>query len=70
MKPRALVTITEALEILAKRGAAMERHWIARKAAEGKIDGAVRVSSRLWLIPRAWAESYVKDTRGRKRAGR
>ncbi len=65
MTDREYVTVTEAAEILASRGIAISRDWISRKAAAGKIAGAQRVTSRLWLIPRAWAETYEKDTRGR-----
>ena len=65
-----LVTLEEAAEILAKRGQAMEVTWLRKKAAAGTIPGAVKIGSPkkgTWLIPRKWAESYIKDTRGRKR---
>ena len=61
------VTLAEAGEILAARGMPMAATWIRDKAAKGKIPGAKKVSPRLWMIPREWAETYVKDTRGRKR---
>ena len=68
MTDREYVTVTEAAEILASRGIAISRDWISRKAAAGKIAGAQRVTSRLWLIPRAWAETYEKDARGRPKS--
>ena len=67
MTEREFVTVTEACDILSARGVNIGRDWISRKAAAGKIEGAQRVTSRLWLIPRVWAENYAKDTRGRKR---
>lgn len=65
-----LVTLEEAAEILRQRGEAMEITWLRKKAAAGAIAGAEKVGSLkrgTWLIPREWAETYVKDTRGRKR---
>lgn len=65
-----LVTLEEAAEILAKRGQAMEITWLRKKTAAGAIKGAEKIGSikrGTWLIPRKWAESYIKDTRGRKR---
>lgn len=61
------VTLAEAAEILAARGIPIEVTWLRKKCAAGKIDGAQRVTPRLWLIPRSWAQEYVKDTRGRPR---
>lgn len=61
------VTLAEAREILAARGMPMAATWIRDKAAKGKIPGAKKVSPRLWMIPREWAETYIKDKRGRKR---
>ena len=65
-----LVTLEEAAEILKQRGEAMEITRLRKKAAAGAIEGAEKVGSvkrGTWLIPREWAETYVKDTRGRKR---
>ena len=62
------VTTDEALEILSARGISLDRTWLRKKCAAGAIQGAVKVGGVVWLIPRAWAESYVKDTRGRRRA--
>ena len=65
-----LVTLEEAAEILKQRGEAMEITWLRKKAATGAIEGAKKIGSPkkgMWLIPRKWAETYVKDTRGRKR---
>lgn len=65
-----MITLEEAAEILKQRGEAMEVTWLRKKAAAGTIPGAVKIGSPkkgMWLIPRKWAESYIKDTRGRKR---
>lgn len=65
-----LVTLEEAAEILKQRGEAMEITWLRKKAAAGAIDGAKKIGSvkrGTWLIPREWAETYIKDTRGKKR---
>lgn len=65
-----LVTLEEAAEILKRRGEAMEITWLRKKAATGSIDGAEKIGSvkrGMWLIPREWAETYIKDRRGRKR---
>lgn len=44
--------------------------WGVRKKIErGQVPGvrAVRTGSRpLWLIPRAWAETYIRSNAGRK----
>ena len=65
-----LITLEEAAKILKQRNEAMEVTWLRKKAAAGAIDGAEKIGSikrGTWLIPRVWAETYVKDTRGRKR---
>lgn len=65
-----LITLEEAAEILKQRGEAMEITWLRKKAAAGAIDGAEKIGSvkrGTWLIPREWAETYIKDKRGRKR---
>ena len=64
------ITLEEAAEILKQRGEAMEVTWLRKKAAAGAIKGAKKIGSPkkgMWLVPKEWAESYVKDTRGRKR---
>ena len=70
MDKRDLVTLSEAAEILAARGQPFDRDWLRRKAAGGHIEGAERVGDRYrgtWLVPREWAETYEKSTRGRPR---
>lgn len=62
---RDVISLTEAVEVLKGRGMAISRDWITRKAAAGAIEGAQKVGN-MWLIPRSWAESYVKSTKGRK----
>lgn len=65
-----LITLEEAAEILAKRGQAMDVIWLRKKTAAGKIPGAVKIGSPkkgTWLIPRKWAETYVKSKQGRPR---
>lgn len=65
-----LITLVEAAEILKQRDEAMEVTWLRKKAAAGAIAGAKKIGSikrGTWLIPREWAETYIKDTRGRKR---
>ena len=65
-----MITLEEAAEILKQRDEAMEITWLRIKAAAGAIDGAEKIGSikrGTWLNPRVWAETYVKDTRGRKR---
>lgn len=65
-----MVTLEEAAKILKQRGEAMEITWLRKKAAAGAIDGAEKIGSvkrGTWLIPREWAEIYIKDKRGRKR---
>lgn len=65
-----MITLEEAAKILKQRDEAMEVTWLRKKAAAGVIKGAEKIGSikrGTWLIPRKWAETYVKDTRGRKR---
>lgn len=65
-----MITLEEAAKILKQRDEAMEVTWLRKKAAAGAIAGAEKIGSikrGTWLIPREWAETYVKDTRGRKR---
>ena len=65
-----MITLVEAAEILKQRNEAMEVTWLRKKAAAGAIAGAEKIGSikrGTWLIPRVWAETYIKDTRGRKR---
>ena len=65
-----MITLEEAAKILKQRDEAMEVTYLRKKAATGTISGAVKIGSPkkgTWLIPRKWAESYIKDTRGRKR---
>ena len=65
-----LVTLEEAAEILKQRDEEMEVTWLRKKASAGAIEGAKKIGSPkkgMWLVPREWAETYVKDTRGRKR---
>ena len=65
-----LVTLEEAAKILKQRDEAMEITWLRKKAAAGAIEGAEKIGSikrGTWLIPREWAETYIKDTRGKKR---
>lgn len=64
-----VVSLLEAAEILAARGVPMDIIGLRKKARDGKIPGARKIGGMrgLWLIPREWAETYVKDTRGRPR---
>ena len=65
-----MITLEEAAKILKQRNEAMEVTWLRKKAAAGAIAGAEKIGSikrGTWLIPRVWAETYIKDTRGRKR---
>lgn len=65
-----MITLEEAAKILKQRDEAMEVTWLRKKAAAGAINGAEKIGSikrGTWLIPREWAETYIKDTRGRKR---
>ncbi len=64
------VTLAEAGEILTERGSPLDPAWLRRKVAAGSVDGAIKIGSPnkgTWLIPRQWAESYIKNRRGRKR---
>lgn len=64
------ITLEEAAGVLKARGEEMSVNWLREKASSGAIDGAKKIGSPkkgTWLVPREWAESYVKDTRGRKR---
>lgn len=63
-----LVTLAQAAEILAGRGMPIDAKWLRAKASSGAIEGAEKVTARLWMVPREWAETYVKDSRGRKRS--
>lgn len=63
----AFVTIEEAAAIFAERGEPMSASWIRTKAASGQIPDAERVGGAVWLIPRRWAERYVKKKTGRPR---
>ena len=65
-----MITLEEAAEILKQRNEAMEVTWLRKKTAAGAIAGAEKIGSikrGTWLIPREWAETYIKHTRGRKR---
>ncbi len=61
------VTLAEAGKILASRGMPMDPVWLRRKAAAGQIFGAENVGKKIWLIPRDWAQTYVKVKSGRPR---
>ncbi len=61
------VTLAEAGKILASRGMPMDPVWLRRKAASGQIFGAENVGKKIWLIPRDWAQTYVKIKSGRPR---
>lgn len=64
------VTLAEAGDILTERGFPLDPAWLRRKVAAGTVGGAIKIGSTkkgTWLIPRQWAESYVKNPRGRKR---
>ena len=61
-----LISLGEAAEILAARGMPIDRKWLTAKASAGKIEGAVKIAGR-WIVPREWAETYVKVKMGRPR---
>ena len=61
------VTLAEAREILAARGMPMDPAWLRRKAAAGQIPGAENVGNKIWIVPREWANTYVKVKSGRPR---
>lgn len=66
------VTLVEAGEILAQRGFPLDPAWLRRKVAAGTVNGAFKIGSPkkgTWLVPRQWAENYIKNRRGRKRRG-
>ena len=69
MEESKMITIEETITVLQKRGIAYDLIGLRKKAREGKIPGAQKVGGirGIWLIPRTWAETYVKDTRGRPR---
>lgn len=64
-----MLTPEQAVELLKKRGIDYDLIGLRKKAREGKIPGAQKIGGTrgIWLIPRAWAETFVKDTRGRPR---
>lgn len=64
-----MITPEQAIELLKGRGISYDLIGLRKKAREGKIPGAQKIGGvrGIWLIPRAWAETYVKDTRGRPR---
>lgn len=65
-----LITVEEALAVLKNRGIELDLEWVRSKARNGKIEGAVKVGGKfrgIWFIPKVWAETYVKSTKGRKR---
>ena len=61
------VTLAEAGKILTERGMPMDLVWLRRKAAAGQIPGAENVGKKIWLVPRVWAQTYVKVKSGRPR---
>ena len=65
-----MVTPEQAIELLEKRGIRYDLIGLRKKAREGKISGAQKLGGvrGIWLIPRSWAETFVKDTRGRPRS--
>lgn len=66
-----LLTVEETLAVLKSRGIELDLEWLRNKARNGKIEGAVKFGNKyrgFWLIPRVWAETYTKSTKGRKRA--
>lgn len=58
------VTLAQAAKILEERGTPLDAVWLRKKCSDGKIDGAVKIGE-VWLVLRSWAQTYVKDTRGR-----
>lgn len=65
-----LLTVEEAQAVIQSRGIEIDLDWLRKKARDGKIAGAQKIGGEyrgIWLIPREWAETYVKDTRGRPR---
>lgn len=63
-----LLTLEEAQSVINARGIDIDLDWLRKKARDGKIDGAQKIGGErrgVWLIPRSWAQTYVKDTRGR-----
>ena len=43
----------------------MDPAWLRRKAAAGQIPGAENVGNKIWIVPREWANTYVKVKSGR-----
>lgn len=60
------VSLKEAAQIMAERGEPMSADWIRKKAVKGDIEGAHKIAS-VWIVPRKWAETYVKIKMGRPR---
>lgn len=64
------LTLEEAQAVINARGIELDQDWLRKKARDGKIEGAKKIGGErrgIWFVPRKWAETYVKDARGRKR---
>lgn len=64
-----MLTVEETLETLHNRGISIEPMFLRKKCRDGKIEGAVKVGDKFrgnWLIPKVWAETFKKSTRGPK----
>lgn len=70
MDEDSMVSPEQAIEILRARGIDYDLIGLRKKAREGKIPGAQKIGGNyrgIWLIPRKWAETFEKSTRGRPR---
>ncbi len=65
-----MITIDEAAAILAARGTPMDVIGLRKNTHKGQIPGARKIGGvrGIRLVPREWAETYKKNTRGRLRA--